>query len=123
MTLKIAVALMASGLLAATAAAQTPPSGRTSGEGSSDGLNRRVRIHNQTGLPVRQLQAADVRTGEYAPDLLAGSPIEPGASRPVTIDAGTNVCLFDLRAELSSREVLTRENVNVCRLADFYLTR
>jgi hypothetical protein len=90
---------------------------------SSDGLNRRVRVHNQTGLTVQRLQAADVRTGEYAPDLLAGSPLEAGSSRPVVIDAGTNACLFDLRAELSSGQVLVRENLNVCRIADYYLTR
>ncbi len=90
---------------------------------SSDGLNRRVRVHNQTGLTLQRLQSADVRTGEYAPDLLGGAPVESGASRPIVIDAGTNVCLFDLRAELSSGQVLVRENVNVCRIADYYLTR
>lgn len=102
-------------VLAQTAPRQADP--------SSDGLSRRVRIHNQTGLTLQRLQAADVRTGEYAADLLAGSPVETGTSRPVVVDAGNNVCLFDLRAELSSGQVLTRENVNVCRIADYYLTR
>lgn len=90
---------------------------------SSDGLNRRIRVHNQTGLTIRVLQAADVRTGSYAENLVAGSPLDSGASRQVTIDAGNNVCLFDLRAELTSGQTVTRENVNVCRVADVYLTR
>ena len=90
---------------------------------STDGLSRRVRVHNQTGLEIKRLQAADVRTGQYAEDLLAGAAVAAGASRPVTIDAGNNACLFDLRAELSSGQAVVKENVNVCRVADVYLTR
>lgn len=90
---------------------------------STDGLSRRVRVHNQTGLEIKRLQAADVRTEQYGEDLLAGSPVQSNASRPVTIDAGNNACLFDLRAELSSGQVVVKENVNVCRVADVYLTR
>lgn len=90
---------------------------------SSDGLNRRIRVHNQTGLTIQVLQAADVRTGTYAENLVTGAPLETGASRQVTIDAGNNVCLFDLRAELSSGQAVTRENVNVCRVAEVFLTR
>ena len=33
---------------------------------SRDGQNRRVRIHNQTGVGLQKLQAADVRTGTWA---------------------------------------------------------
>ena len=90
---------------------------------SSDGLNRRIRVHNQTGLTIQTLQAADVRTGTYAENLVTGAPLESGASRLVTIDAGNNVCLFDLRAELTSGQAVTKENVNVCRVAEVFLTR
>lgn len=90
---------------------------------SQDGQNRRVRIHNQTGAVLQKLHAADVRTGEYGRDLLGGTPVAPGASAPVTIDDGAGGCLYDLRAELAGGVVLVRENVNACRIADYYLTR
>lgn len=90
---------------------------------SRDGQNRRVRIHNQTGLVLQSLQAADVRTGEFKPDLLGGMPIPTGESRPILIDDGANGCLYDLRAGLAGGQTLLRENLNVCRIADYYLTR
>ena len=90
---------------------------------SSDGQNRRVRIHNQTGAALQKLQAADVRTGEFGRDLLGGTAVATGASTPVTIDAGAGGCLYDLRAELAGGQTLLRENINVCRIADYYLTR
>ena len=90
---------------------------------SGDGQNRRVRIHNQTGAVLQKLQAADVRTATFGADLLAGTPVAPGASVPVTIDDGTGGCLYDLRAQLVGGETLLRENINVCRIADYYLTR
>ena len=90
---------------------------------SSDGQNRRVRIHNQTGVALQKLQAADVRTGTFGADLLGGTPVATGASVPVTIDDGAGGCLYDLRAELAGGQVLLRENINVCRIADYYLTR
>ena len=108
-----AAALVASGLSAAAT-----PEGQ-----SQDGQNRRVRIHNQTGAAVLRLQAADVRTGEYGRDLLGGTPLATGASVPVTLDDGAGGCLYDLRAELAGGQVLVRENINACRIADYYLTR
>ena len=90
---------------------------------SSDGQNRRVRIHNQTGVALQKLQAADVRTGTFGADLLGGTPVATGASVPVTIDDGAGGCLYDLRAELAGGQTLLRENINVCRIADYYLTR
>ena len=90
---------------------------------SRDGQNRRVRVHNQTGVVLQKLQAADVRTGTFGSDLLGGTPVATGASVPVTIDDGAGGCLYDLRAELAGGQTLLRENVNVCRIADYYLTR
>lgn len=115
----LTVALMAASLgMAGLAGAAPSPEGQ-----SNDGQNRRVRIHNQTGVALHKLQAADVRTGVFGADLLAGTPVASGASTPVTIDAGAGGCLYDLRAELAGGQVLLRENINVCRIADYYLTR
>lgn len=90
---------------------------------SQDGQNRRIRVHNQTGVGLAKLQAADVRSGNYGADLLGGTAVDAGASRLLTIDDGQGGCLYDLRAELAGGQTLVRENVNVCRIADYYLTR
>ena len=112
-------ALMAASLgLAGFAGAVPAPEGQ-----SGDGQNRRVRVHNQTGAVLHKLQAADVRTGTFGADLLAGAPVASGASVPVLIDDGAGGCLYDLRAELAGGQTLLRENINVCRIADYYLTR
>jgi hypothetical protein len=112
-------ALMAASLGLAGFADMAPtPEGQ-----SSDGQNRRVRVHNQTGVALQTLHAADVRTGEFGRDLLGGTPVASGASTPVTIDDGGGGCLYDLRAELAGGQTLLRENINVCRIADYYLTR
>jgi len=89
---------------------------------SRDGQNRRVRIHNQTGLALESLQAAAVGTGEFGADLLGSAPIPTGASRPVLIDNGDNACRFDLKAGLAGGRTVVRESINVCRISDYYLT-
>lgn len=88
---------------------------------STDAENRRIRVHNQTGLEVRSLSAADAG-GIFGPDLL-GQPLEAGQSRPVLVDSGAGACVFTLRAVLSNGQTLDRAGVNVCRIADWYLTR
>ena len=74
-------------------------------------------------MALQKLQAADVRTGTFGADLLGGTSVAAGASTPVTIDDGAGGCLYDLRAELAGGQTLLRENINVCRIADYYLTR
>ena len=114
--------LIAAAVGAAVAGASLSAAAAPEGQ-SRDGQNRRVRIHNQTGAALLKLQAADVRTGEYGRDLLGGTPLATGASVPVTLDDGAGGCLYDLRAELAGGQVLVRENINACRIADYYLTR
>lgn len=111
-------------VVAAVAAVSLGAMAFTGVEGQSrDGQNRRVRVHNQTGVVLQRLQAADVRTGEFGADLLGGNAVAAGASAPVMIDDGKGGCLYDLRAELAGGQTLVRENINVCRIADYYLTR
>lgn len=88
---------------------------------SADGENRRIRVHNQTGVELRSLSAADAG-GVFGPDLL-GSPLPTGQSRPVLVDSGGGACVFTIRAVLTNGQTLDRPGVNVCRIADWYLTR
>lgn len=119
-TLVVAFAAVLGLAGAAEAAIAASPSAAVQ---SRDGQNRRVRVHNQTGAALQNLRAADVRTGEFGANLLGGGTVAPGSSIQVLIDDGQGGCLYDLRAELAGGGVVLRENVNVCRIADFYLTR
>lgn len=121
-TLAVVALAAAFGLIGAAETASAALAAPAGAAQSRDGQNRRVRIHNQTGAALQQLRAADVRTGEFGANLLGGA-VASGSSAQVLIDDGQGGCLYDLRAELAGGQVLLRENVNVCRIADFYLTR
>jgi hypothetical protein len=110
MATALTIALLAVGGLASAAS----PSG--------DGQDRRVRVHNQTGLALQSLQAAAVGTGMFGADLLGGAQIPTGVSRPVLLDNGDNTCRFDLKAGLADGQTVVRESINACRISDYYLT-
>ena len=112
-----AAAILSVAVLGAVAAGEASAQSR-----SSDAENRRVRVHNQTGVPVRSLSVADAG-GVFGPDLLAGQMLEPGRSRPLVLDAGGGACQLTVRATLSDGRTLDRPGVAVCRIADWYLTR
>ena len=86
------------------------------------GLGELARAAGSTAAP-REFDVPVVYGGEFGPDLLGGTAVATGASTPVTIDAGAGGCLYDLRAELAGGQTLLRENINVCRIADYYQTR
>lgn len=114
--------------LAAPAQAQAVPEGApqllpSTVAPSRDGVDRRVRIANQTGLPVRILQIGDERTAEFGENLIAGAPLAAGERRILVLDNGQGVCRFALRAELSSGEAIVRRDVNACVVRDLSLTR
>ena len=86
---------------------------------SVDGLNRWVRINNQSGyLTVVTLHAVPSRIGSGAvasPDLIPASTIRPGDSLRINFDDGQGTCLYDLRAtsQTPGRDWVVR-NFNVC---------
>ncbi len=110
-------------LLGLAALAAMPVDAARAQTRSADAENRRVRVHNQTGWTLTALQAADPRTGVFGPDLLARTPLEAGQSRPLLIDDGAGTCVFTLRASFANGQSRERPGVNVCRIADWYLTR
>lgn len=102
--------------------AQRASAGAPSGV-SQDGMNRRLRVHNQTGWTIVHLLAAETGSDVWGGDLLRGQALTTGASWVGLIDDGAGACAFTLRAEFSNGQVLERPAVNVCRIADFYFTR
>jgi len=102
--------------VAAPAAAAAPMQSR-------DNYNRRVRIHNQTGWTMLRFYASDSRVDSWEEDMLGREVLSAGASIMMNIDDGSGACLYDFKAEFTNGEVLTRMNVNVCQIADYYYTR
>jgi len=90
---------------------------------SRDGLNRRVRIHNNTGWTMLRFYASDSRVTSWQEDMLGRSVLNAGRSIMMNIDDGSGACLYDFKAEFTNGQVLTRYNVNVCQIADYYYTR
>jgi len=90
---------------------------------SRDGYNRRVRIHNQTGWTMLRFYASDSRKSDWEEDILGDSVLNNGRSVTINIDDGSGACVYDFRAEFTNGQVLTRMNINVCQIADYYYTR
>jgi hypothetical protein len=115
-TTAIAEPLIAVERVAAPAAAAAPMQSR-------DNYNRRVRIHNQTGWTMLRFYASDSRVDSWEEDMLGRNVLSAGNSIMMNIDDGSGACLYDFKAEFTNGEVLTRMNVNVCQIADYYYTR
>ena len=92
-------------------------------EVSRDGYNRRVRIHNQTGWTMLRFYASDSRKSDWEEDILGSSVLANGRSVTINIDDGSGACVYDFKAEFTNGQVLTRMNINVCQIADYYYTR
>ncbi len=90
---------------------------------SRDGLNRRVRIHNQTGWTMTHFYASDARVDSWEEDMLGRGVLANGASVTMNIDDGSGACIYDFKARFSNGQELTRFGVNVCQIADYYYTR
>lgn len=121
-------ALIVAALGTASAAAAEPvvAADRTAASApaqSRDGLNRRVRIHNNTGWTMLRFYASDSRVTDWEEDMLGRGTLAAGNSIMMNIDDGSGACLYDFKAEFTNGQVLTRYNVNVCQIADYYYTR
>jgi hypothetical protein len=90
---------------------------------SRDGMNRRVRIHNNTGWTMLRFYASDSRVTSWEEDMLGRGTLAAGNSIMMNIDDGSGACLYDFKAEFTNGQVLTRFNINVCQIADYYYTR
>ena len=88
---------------------------------SNDSFNRNVRVHNQTGWPMTQLQISS--GGSWSGDLLGSNALPPGASLVVRMDDGAGGCRYALRARFENGQTLQRDGVNACQVADYYFTR
>jgi hypothetical protein len=121
---RTALVCAALGALSIGTMAFAPPATTTAAvTQSNDGYNRRVRIHNQTGWTMLRFYASDSRKTSWEEDILGSDVLGSGRSLMINIDDGSGACVYDFRAEFTNGQVLERNNVNVCQIADYYYTR
>lgn len=90
---------------------------------SSDGLNRRVRVHNNTRWTMTRFQASNSRVTDWDENMLGPEALPAGRSIMMNIDDGSGACLYDFRAGFSNGQELTRRHINVCQIVDYHFTR
>ena len=86
---------------------------------SRDGLNRRVRIHNNTGWTMLRFYASDSRVDSWEEDMLGRGTLAAGSSIMMNIDDGSGACLYDFKALFADGDELIRYRINVCEITEY----
>lgn len=79
--------------------------------------NRDVRLINQTGEVIMYLRWSDENQSSYGEDRLGAEVLGSGEYWDVTIDDGTNACIYDLQATTAGGRNVVRNGVNVCAVS------
>lgn len=90
----------------------------------SDGfaLDRRVRVHNETGYVMVSFFASNTGTNDWQEDILGREILSSGDSVMINIDDGTGYCRYDFKAVFDDGDEVEKYRVNVCEVADFTFT-
>ena len=115
-------AVVAAAILVGSAAAAAPPAATPMVQ-SKDGYDRHVTIKNRTGWTMLRFYASDSRSDDWEEDILGSDVLESGQDVRINIDDGSGACIYDFKAEFTNGQTLTRYNINVCQIADYYYTR
>lgn len=85
-------------------------------------VDRRVRIHNDTGLTLYRFYSTNAGATKWGRDVMGSSTLPSGQYMTMNFDNAKGYCLFDFRAIFEDGTELTRGNVNVCEVADYNYT-
>ncbi|HHL20561.1 MAG TPA: hypothetical protein ENJ52_03440 [Aliiroseovarius sp.] len=83
-------------------------------------LDRRVRIHNQTGFTMVSFYGSNKGTDSWEEDILGSQVLPSGSSVVINFDDGSGYCIFDFKAVFSDGDEVTAFGKNICELTDFY---
>lgn len=86
---------------------------------TADAAGRRVRIINNTNVPIHSFYASNVSRQSWEEDILGNDVIPAGGSMMINIDDGSGACLFDFKAVFDDGDVLVRNRINVCRISSY----
>lgn len=85
----------------------------------SRGLNRQVRIINETRWTMVEFYASNVDADTWEEDILGYDVLPAGESVMINIDDGTGYCMYDFRAVFADDDVLVRKRINVCEISSY----
>ncbi len=85
--------------------------------------DRRVRIHNETGLTLYRFYSTNSGATKWGSDTMGSSTLPSGRYMTMNFDNAKGYCLFDFRAIFEDGTELLRANVNVCEVADYRYTQ
>lgn len=85
-----------------------------------EAVDRRVRIHNETGLTMVKFYSTNSGATKWGSDVLGNSVLEPGGSIRLNFDNNEGYCNFDFRAVFEDGTDAQRGGINVCEIADYY---
>jgi len=84
-----------------------------------DGLNRQVRIINETRWTMVEFYASNVDADTWEEDILGYDVLPAGESVMINIDDGKGYCMYDFKAVFADDDVLVRKRVNVCEISSY----
>ncbi|WP_122464711.1 MULTISPECIES: hypothetical protein [Brevundimonas] len=90
---------------------------------SNDGMDRRVRIINDTGRTIMYFYASRQGVDSWEEDILGSDILEDGDSVTANIDDGSRACRYDFKAVFEDGQSLERYNINVCEITTYTYTR
>lgn len=80
----------------------------------------KVRIHNNTGVTLYSFTSTNSGYQNWGSDVLGNNTLPSGRSMVLNFDNKHGYCLFDFKAVFETGDVLTRGEVNVCEISDYY---
>jgi hypothetical protein len=89
---------------------------------SAEAVDRRLRIHNDTGMVLYKFYSTNSGASKWGSDVMGASTLNSGSSMRLNFDNSEGYCEFDFKAVFEDGTVLQRANVNVCETADYYYT-
>lgn len=108
---------MKSGLFCAVAAL-----GVLSLAAGASAADRRVKVINETAVPLVEFYASNIGTNDWEEDILGTDVLPSGASVTVNIDDGSGYCKFDFKGVFEDGDEVVSERVDVCSTGVFTFT-
>jgi hypothetical protein len=84
-----------------------------------DRYDRRIEIHNRTGVTIREVYSTNVGRDDWGADLLGAEVIPPGRMMMITVEDNTGYCRYDFKAVLETGRQVQVRGLNVCEALEW----
>ena len=84
--------------------------------------DRNVLIINETRHTIVEFYASNISRDIWEEDILGEDVLPVGQSVNITIDDGTEACLYDFKAVFDDGEELVRNRIDVCTIGTYRYT-